>query len=484
MNEPVIPEDPISKEDTPEEKSKKRAEELKAMASEAQKSKAFDKKEPVSSEQEALEAKIVDEMNQAHAIVHTSSTYILIEKSDVDFVLDSKTSLLTLYENQVVPELSTNPSKKPLTKAQVWLKSPHRRTYKNIVFNPRIPGHYDGNYNIWKGFAVKPVQGDCSLFLDHVKMIICCGKETLYAYVRKWLAHLIQKPWIIATALVLRGKQGTGKGTFVETIGKLLGSHYAPLASLDQILGRFNSHLKNAILIFADEAIWGGNKKEVGALKALITEPKLFIEGKGKDGYWIDNFKHLIVSSNEDWAVHLDPDDRRFFVLDISAERKEDIEYFGKIRDQLDSGGYEALMYDLLHEDLTGFDPKIMPENFAGFDMKLQSAPNIDQFIYTSLKEECWDHTCMGPSGVIKDLEIDKFYELYTDWCSLEKQPVLKKEVVGRRLKVIIPGVKTKRTPRVENGRRPTMYTFPPLDECRASFQRLYKQNSEIWEWS
>jgi hypothetical protein len=57
------------------------------------------------------------------------------------------------------------------------------------------------------------------------------------------------------------------------TIGNLLGPHYAPLASL----GRFNSHLKNAILIFADEAIWGGNKREVGALKALITEPKLIV---------------------------------------------------------------------------------------------------------------------------------------------------------------------------------------------------------------
>ena len=53
-----------------------------------------------------------------------------------------------------------------------------------------------------RGLRVKPVKGDCSLFWDHVKVIVCCGKEAHYIYVRKWLAHLIQKPWIIATALV------------------------------------------------------------------------------------------------------------------------------------------------------------------------------------------------------------------------------------------------------------------------------------------
>jgi hypothetical protein len=214
--------------------------------------------------------------------------------------------------------------------------------------------------------------------LGHVKNIICSGNEIYYFYIRKWLAHLIQKPWIIGAAIVLRGKQGTGKGAFVNALGKLLGPHYAPLVSLDHILGRFNSHLKNAILISADEAVWCGQRKELGMLKALITEPKFFIEAKGKDGHWIDNYKHLIVSSCENWAVPLDPDDRRFFVLDISSEKKEDVEYFNAFYHQLDHGGHEALMYDLMHEDLNGFDPKIMPENYLGFDMKLQSASSID----------------------------------------------------------------------------------------------------------
>ncbi len=473
----IIPENLVSEFGNIADKSKKRAEELKAFAADKKKT-----KHSITGFASTLEIAIVDELNCTLAIVHTSSTYVLIEKGESEFVLDTKTSLLNLFENQTVPELSTG--NKTVTKAHIWLKSPQRRTFKNIVFNPRIAGHYDGNFNIWRGFAVHPVKGDCSLFWDHVEIIICGGKKAHFQYVRKWLAHLIQKPWIIGTALVLRGKQGTGKGTVVTAIGKLLGPHYAPLASLDQILGRFNSHLKNAILIFADEAIWGGNKREVGALKSLITEPKLFIEAKGKDGYWIDNFKHLIVSSNEDWAVHLDPDDRRFFVLDVLSDRKEDFEYFGKIQNQLENGGYEALMYDLMSEDLIGFDPKVMPENFAGFDMKLESASSVDRFIFASLKEECWDHATVGPSDSLKDLAIDRFYDFYKMWCEREKQTILRKELVGKRLRAILPSLKTRRMSREEHPMRPTIYLFPSLEECRSAFEKFYKQSPAIWEWS
>ena len=128
MNKPIVSEDEISSDTkTPEEKSKKRAAELKASAARTKKSKSVSaesekKHVPSAQEQEAIEASIVDELNRTIAIVHTSSTYILIEKDEIEFVLDSKTSLLILYENQVVPELSSNNIKK-ITKAQIWLRS-------------------------------------------------------------------------------------------------------------------------------------------------------------------------------------------------------------------------------------------------------------------------------------------------------------------------------------------------------------------------
>ena len=46
--------------------------------------------------------------------------------------------------------------------------------------------------------------------------------------------------------------QGTGKGIWITTIGKLLEPHYVHLCSHKQLLGQFNSILAHRCLIFLD----------------------------------------------------------------------------------------------------------------------------------------------------------------------------------------------------------------------------------------
>ena len=138
------------------------------------------------------------------------------------------------------------------------------------------------------------------------------------------MAYVFQRPDKVHTAIVICGSQGVGKNSFVEPLGILLGSHYVLLNNIFELVSNFNFHLKNAVLIHANEAFWGGNKKEIGTLKAMITEETCLIEGKGKDRIMVKNYKHVIMSSNEDWPVHLDPDDRRFYVLRVSKNHKED----------------------------------------------------------------------------------------------------------------------------------------------------------------
>lgn len=97
--------------------------------------------------------------------------------------------------------------------------------------------------------------------------MICAGNEEHYFYVRRWLAHLVQRPHILSTALVLMGTQGTGKNSFVDPIGKIFGSHYLPLDNIQQLLGQFNFHLKNAVLIHGNEALWEVIKKSSESLR-------------------------------------------------------------------------------------------------------------------------------------------------------------------------------------------------------------------------
>ncbi|MDR3550504.1 MAG: DUF5906 domain-containing protein, partial [Candidatus Babeliales bacterium] len=330
---------------------------------------------------------VINRFNKDHAVVHVDQTYILTEKINTlgnkDFSLESRQSFRAFYEDEMI--MCADGIERNV--ADIWLKSPNRRKYKNIVFDPTTTECLNGNYNLWKGFACTAKQGDCSLYWHHVRDNICSGDEKLYIHVRKWLSYIYQRPDQVHTALVLQGSQGVGKNSFVEPLGILLGSHYAPLSSINELISNFNYHLKNAVLIHGNESLWGGNRKDIGNLKAMITDEYCLIESKGKDRIAVRNFKHVILSSNEDWPVHLDADDRRFLVIRVSEQKKEDHVYFNAVQDQLDNGGYEALLYDLLHEDLIDFNPRRMPSSADSFDIKMRSAQSPYRYIYDALCE-------------------------------------------------------------------------------------------------
>jgi hypothetical protein len=426
-----------------------------------------------------LEDNVVTEFNKTHAVIRVDQTYILTEKNNSlggqDFTLESRQSFRAYYEDETVVCFDN----KELSKADIWLKSPNRRKYKGIIFDPRSIDHRDGYYNLWKGFTKKSINGNCKKYWNHVKENICSNDVQAYIYVRKWLAYVFQRPHEVHTALVLCGSQGVGKNSFVEPLGVLLGAHYAPLSSISELVSNFNYHLKNAVLIHANEALWGGNKKEIGTVKAMITEQICLIEGKGKDRIPLSNFKHVILSSNEDWPVHLDPDDRRFFVLNVSEANKENHGYFKAIKTELDNGGYEALLHDLLNEDLTDFDPRKMPESFSSFSIKMRSVESAHRYLYEVLCEGGFsvgndndneDPVWQGP------IPKDTVYKDYISWCQQSGEKYMSKELFGRVIKKVIVSVEDKR-PAGEIRKR--CYVFPSLRQARKDFCKSFKENPQ-----
>ncbi len=430
-----------------------------------------------------VEEQVVREMNQKHAVVHTDRFYILTEKPDpnyggINFTLESKQSFKDTYENQVVVLESSTPA----SKATVWLRSPQRRQYDGIIFYPDHQSSDPRYYNMWRGFAIEPKQGNCSLYKAHVRDVICDGNSDLFRYVWKWVARLVQSPHLLAeTAIVLMGEQGTGKNTFVNPLGEILGPHYMPLDNIQQLLGHFNFHLKNAVLIHGNEALWGGNRKEGGRLKAYITEKHKLIEGKGKDCVVVPNFSHLIVSTNEDWPVHMDRDDRRFLILRVSNRYKQDKDHFKAINHELQHGGIQALLHELLSEDLSDFDPRIIPHTADAFDIKLLSADSCERYVYAALyagnfdvgnatPEEEWP-TQKAKTSVFAD---------YGAWCDREGLPQKSSQELGKALKRLVPSIESKR-PRDNEGRF-NAYVFPSLQKSRLDFEKVYQANKSIWD--
>jgi hypothetical protein len=417
---------------------------------------------------------VIHELNKKHAVVHLDQTYILTEKENLEggkeFTIESRPSFINFYEDERI-QCSDG---KIRCKAIIWLKSPKRRKYIGITFDPATVSHVQGYYNIWKGFAKKPIKGNISLFWAHVRDNICNKNNEHYRYVRKWLAYVFQKPHEVHTALVLCGSQGVGKNSFVEPLGVLLGQHYVLLSSIAELVSNFNYHLKTAVLIHANEALWGGNKKEIGTVKAMITERNCLIESKGKDRIMVKNFKHIILSSNEDWPVHLDPDDRRFFVLRVSEEHKEDRAYFKAIEEQLENGGYEALLYDLLHEDLNNFEPRTLPSSPNAFAIKMRSTDSPYRYIYDALNDGYFDLCTEGYAPWPEQITRPALYKHYTDWCKENGEKEEKQNLFCTAIKKCIPSIKDRRLSM--NGKRPRAYAMPSLEQARIDFCKVFKE--------
>jgi hypothetical protein len=264
-----------------------------------------------------------------------------------------------------------------------WFNHSDRRQYDAVIYAPGIKTP-PNLFNLWTGFSCEAQQGDCGLFLQHLRENICGGVGEYYEYLLNWMAMGVQHPDRQGkVAVVLRGQEGTGKGIFATTYGGLFGPHFVHVSSAKHLVGNFNAHLQQCSVLFADEAFFAGERSYESTLKTLITERTAHIEPKGVDSFTAPNRIHLIIASNSDWVIPAGAEARRFFMLDVSEASRQDGPYFSAIVEQLNSGGREALLFDLLHRDLSGFDVTVVPQTEALAKQKAHSRRDINRLVET-----------------------------------------------------------------------------------------------------
>ena len=274
--------------------------------------------------------------------------------------------------------------------SSLWLSNARKRVIYGLEFEPK--GGTPGYYNLWQGFAVEPDDtASCEMYLAHLKDNVCKGNEEHYAYLLNWMADAVQNPgWKPGVSIVLQSSEkGTGKNTAISYFGNLFGEHYVELTQSRHLFGPFNAHLQKAVIVFADEAFWAGSKGDEGILKAMITSPFHIIEQKGKDAFRVPNYIHLMIATNNEWAVPSSEDERRFFVLEVGTEKAKDTVYFKTIYDEMEHGGKEALLHFLLNRDLTNIDIRKYPETSGNAKQKLQTNTLLG-FLVEKLKDGKW----------------------------------------------------------------------------------------------
>jgi hypothetical protein len=415
---------------------------------------------------------LIETMNQVYAVVPIGGkTAILREFKNESGVIEP------IFMDQSSFNLLTRnrPTDSKATAANIWLASPQRRQYEKVVFAPeeRTPAEY---YNLWRGFAVQPVEGNCDPYLHFALEVICSHDKAMYEYLINWLAFLVQKPnELPEVAIVLMGGQGTGKNTFIKPLLELMGPHGMETSSINQLVGQFNGHQAEKVLVHANESTWGGNKQSEGTLKALITEPFRAIERKGLDIQVMKNCIHLIVSSNEDWPVAAALDDRRFAFYEVSNKRQQNSTYFESIHRWLDSGGPAFLLHYLKNRDISDWHPRNRPDGALGARVRLTSACSVTQWWYQCLEDEALLGDATNPYSTDrfsdKCVYKSEVYEAYCNHVGSSRHRAQSNKFV-QKLRKLCPSIDDKR-PSSSGGKRPRQLCFPELDVARSEFTRV-----------
>lgn len=255
-----------------------------------------------------------------------------------------------------------------------WQKSAARKVcpMSNYVFEPALPPgiSYTGDgekvkfINMFKGLPVKSDEPDM-LFpsetpLEKIKAAypkckhiigliehLCGGNGRMSGDVTEWVLNWLacrfrwpqRKP---ATALVFISEtQGVGKSTLGNKVLKELFGDYFVKLNQNALESQFNAPFQNRLVTVFEEISPSDERKNViGKFKDMITSETIMIERKGKDPLEYSDYNSFLVFSNDEKAIPIEANDRRFMVMEI-REKFSDAQYEA-LQAEIDAGGIQA----------------------------------------------------------------------------------------------------------------------------------------------
>lgn len=443
-----------------------------------------------------------DWFNQSHALARIKGrAYILIEEPDEmgnpSYVLSGEKDFYLPFKNKKLklPKLTRGGQEVEWEfkhAAPLWLEHDDRRLITSITFKPNLD-HLPHEYNLFKGFKVEPAadfdpanpEKGCDRLLDLMRRLSGIRPEDRMTeaaiWHEKWYAHGFQYPADKpGTAVVYRSKEGAGKGTWMnECIGGIWGSHYVHIGNRRHLTSNFNTLLQGAAYFFVDEAVWAGDKEGEGALKYLITEPTIMIEGKGKDAFSMPNLARIAFASNEKWVVPVGPHGRRFAVYDCDESIAQDTEYFAAVRAQIRAGGLSYLLAYFLHVDLEGWSDKLRNPPITNALINQKIATMRQDSVAHWFFERLYDGELYGEDDSLangvwpREITRERLRASYAAYCKrMGVRYPASPEEIGKRLKDEFGAGEARSKKANETGQRPMLYTFIAPHEDTAGDDR------------
>ena len=253
-----------------------------------------------------------------------------------------------------------------------WMKDPTIRRFREMVFAPPPLSSPAGVFNIWDGFAVERHASPSSVvhmgedWGEHPSVRkLLEFHETLLgaqntAYVLDWFAQIYQQPGKkTGIALLLKGEEGVGKNRLTDLHREMLGrDRFLQTATPGSSLyGRFNRQREGRLLIVINESNGADNFAANDIIKDMITCDEFQSEGKGTNSYTMSCYARFIFTTNNENCLRVNPDSRRYVVLEVSSALKGNAPYFNELTAVIeDTEGRYAFYRYLMARDLSRVD--------------------------------------------------------------------------------------------------------------------------------
>ena len=335
----------------------------------------------------------VAEMNQRYGLVRTGSKIMVADFQTYSAGgvgvgwLDVAAFRLT-FNGRYAPVEKDGDTAKPLAKA--WLEHTERRQYEGLAYAPgeRLPANI---LNLWQGFAVEPVAGDVSLWLELLTALI--PGEADRRYVLNWLAWKIQNPGGVPdTILIFKGAKGTGKNSLFDPLLAMFGRHAMLADDPELIAGTFSWHLMYLSFAVLDEAVFVGDPRQADRIKSRVTAKTMMYHQKGMDPVQGVNRCAYVMLTNHEHVWQATTDERRAVVIEVGEALRGNLEFWARYHAWVNGTGPAALLHYLQSMDLTGFNPREIPKG--------EALRNQIEQTTLRLPAAAWWHQCLTEGSI------------------------------------------------------------------------------------
>lgn len=283
-----------------------------------------------------------------------------------------------------------------------------------------------------------------------------CGEDKKsYNWFNKWLAYQVQNPKEkLPTAVILQGRQGSGKGTFKALVLDAIFGDNCQEINQTHLESSFNEYLMGKQIIVANEVMHNENRQTLpNVLKNLVTDPQITISRKFRKEIVCKNYTHWIFCTNSDNPIKIDEDDRRYSVFysekirlglgkeireNIDKELKEYISYlksieviFDEVSEPLSTAAKESII-------------ELNKDSVSKFIEFMQQFSNLVE-LYSSLDGHLNNYNPIEFDDG-KFIITDNFYLMYDKWCEKYKEKgKFNKQNFSKKLSLLKCKTKTKR---------------------------------------